>query len=110
MAHRTFTDAGGVEWTVYDVIPRTDDRRAEERRRDPEGDIGTEDRRQEDRRIEIGHLPSRLTDGWLCFESAGDRRRLQPIPAEWMSMPEAELHDLLGQARPAGRRPVSSSG
>jgi hypothetical protein len=110
MAHRTFTDAAGVEWTVYDVIPRVDERRADDRRRDSEPDIGTEDRRLDDRRVAVaGHLPSRLTDGWLCFESAGDRRRLQPIPAEWSSMPDAQLTDLLGQARPAGRRQTSSS-
>jgi hypothetical protein len=104
-------DAAGVEWTVYDVVPRSEERRAEDRRHEPEGDIGTEDRRHEDRRIGVpAPLSSRLMDGWLCFESGSERRRLQPIPAEWTLMPAQELNDLLGQARPAGRRAVSSGG
>ena len=105
MAHRSFLDAAGTEWTVYDVNPRADERRSHDRR-DTLGDSeATGDRRTEDRRATVGGVrPVRLTRGWLCFESSRERRRLQPIPERWHLLPDAELAGLLGQARIAPRR------
>jgi hypothetical protein len=104
MAHRQFTDESGTEWTVYDVIPRLDERRAGDRRdRGPES-AESQERRGEDRRATVTHRPSRLTRGWLCFESAHERRRLQPIPDEWHHRSDADLAGLLEQARVAPRR------
>lgn len=105
MAHRSFLDAAGTEWTVYDVNPRADERRSHDRR-DHSGDAETTvDRRAEDRRATVGGVrPVRLTRGWLCFESKGERRRLQPIPENWHLQSDAELAGLLGQARVAPRR------
>jgi hypothetical protein len=104
MAYRQFTDAMGVEWTVFDVVPRVDERREYDRRAHPDDDSDM-DRRGEDRRATVGALrPGRVTRGWLCFESAGERRRLQPIPENWHHLPAGELDALLQQARLAPRR------
>jgi hypothetical protein len=37
-------------------------------------------------------------DGWLCFESADERRRLARFPDDWDKMGEAELRALLAKA------------
>jgi hypothetical protein len=105
MAHRQFTDPDGVEWTVYDVIPRADDRRHQDRRDVAHGaESGHDERRAEDRRATVTARPVRLTRGWLCFESSGERRRLQPIPDEWQHSSDADLATLLQRARVAPRR------
>lgn len=107
MAHRQFQDGAGSEWTVYDVNPRADERRAHDRR-DASGETenpSSPDRRSDQRRATVGAVrPGRLTRGWLCFESQGERRRLQPIPENWHLLGDAELAALLQQARVAPRR------
>jgi hypothetical protein len=106
MAFRHFTDQQGVEWTVYDVVPRAEERRASDRRdpAHPPEDVQL-DRRGDDRRAtQFSIRPVRLTRGWLCFEAQGERRRLQPIPEKWHLMGESELTGLLQQARLAPRR------
>ena len=106
MAYRQFTDASGAEWTVYDVNPRMQERRAGDRR-DPThyNDESQLDRRGDDRRATVTTgRPVRITRGWLCFESKTERRRLQPIPNGWHVMSESELVGLLEQARVAPRR------
>jgi hypothetical protein len=37
-------------------------------------------------------------DGWLCFESAGERRRLARFPDDWDKMDDKELCGLLSRA------------
>jgi hypothetical protein len=37
-------------------------------------------------------------DGWLCFESADERRRLARFPDDWDKMGEIELRALLSKA------------
>ena len=105
MAHRQFTDPDGVEWTVYDVVPRADERRRHDRRDLAQG-AGDEndERRGDDRRATGGARPVRLTRGWLCFESSRERRRLQPIPEKWEHSTDADLAALLQRARVAPRR------
>jgi hypothetical protein len=107
MAHRQFLDDAGLEWTVYDVNPRADERRYYDRRDSSQDVNGSSplDRRADDRRATVGAVRSgRLTRGWLCFESQQERRRLQPIPENWHHLSDAELADLLQQARVAPRR------
>jgi hypothetical protein len=102
MAHRQFTDARGAEWLVYDVNPRSDDRRTETRRRGESAGSDPADRRGDDRRLTVsGSRPVRLTQGWLCFDREDERRRFQPIPTDWHLLPDSELSQLLDQARPA---------
>ena len=80
---REIRDAAGVEWMVYEVLR-------------PEGapSKGPE-------------LPEPLRKGWLCFESASEKRRLTPWPADWRNLSANELGQLLDGAalvkRPAQR-------
>jgi hypothetical protein len=112
MAHRQFLDSAGVEWTVYDVVPRPDERRSTDRRGETHPNDASEDRRLEDRRATIASpRPTRVTRGWLCFENgANERRRLQPIPENWHLRNDAQLVDLLARARVAPRRKDSGQG
>jgi hypothetical protein len=107
MAYRDFTDSTGTEWFVFDVTPRSDDRRSYDRRRD-QAETGkvaeAEDRRIDNRRVTVGQRPPRLTQGWLCFEREGERRRFQPIPENWTSLSDSELEKLLAAARVAPLR------
>lgn len=65
---RAFTDSAGVEWRVWDVLPVAGSAR---------GQDGLS-----------GSLKNTaFANGWLCFESASEKRRLAPIPAGW------EFHD-----------------
>jgi hypothetical protein len=100
MAHRHFIDSKGTEWFVFDVTPRADDRRTNDRRQDGAGAASAgEDRRADDRRVTVGgQRPPRLTKGWLCFERDGERRRLQPIPDNWNSLSDADLERFLESA------------
>ncbi len=103
MAYKDFTDSTGTEWFVFDVTPHADERRSYDRRR--EGETGQvaegEDRRNDSRRVAVGQRPPRLTQGWLCFEREGERRRLQPIPDGWTALPDSQLEELLAAARVA---------
>jgi hypothetical protein len=106
MSLRSFVDSAGNEWQVFDVIPRTEERRRGDRRRYPRSDVqATLERRQEERRVTVG-APARLahaSDGWLCFEHGQDRRRLSPIPADWNRCSDAALEGYCLIAKPAGR-------
>lgn len=106
MAHREFTDENGVEWTVFDVVPRDDERRTGERRQaeDPASSPEADRRADERRRSVRTSRPVRLSRPWLCFEGGGERRRLQPVPEGWHLLSDAELVALMREARLAPRR------
>ena len=107
MSLRTFTDSQGVEWHAFDVIPRDMERRRYDRRSSEEIRFDEEaERREEDRRLTVGHgsLLHR-NDGWLCFEQGAQRRRLSPIPADWMKLPDSALEEYCKSAKPV--KPVS---
>jgi hypothetical protein len=40
---------------------------------------------------------------WLAFESAHDKRRLSPIPDDWMQASTEELQRLLALATPVSK-------
>ena len=54
MAQREFTDSRGTHWLVWSTMPMT-------------GSI----------------LAGEMRQGWITFESDGERRRLVPIPRDW---------------------------
>lgn len=89
MAMREFTDSRGVEWRVWDVTPA---------QMHPVT-------RGED------YMGS-LQDGWLVFESATEKRRLEaPYPKDWKKFPLQRLEDLCRHASPLlRRRPRTASG
>src|SRR5690242_20687592 len=75
MAVRDFVDEEGTKWRVWPVLrssihPKT---------------------AAEDYLGEYG-------DGWLCFESANERRRLARYPEDWERMTDKELCRLLQRA------------
>lgn len=113
MAHRTFTDRHGVQWTVWAVVPQWADRRTGRVRRSPTSDDDNldppaiEQRRGPDRRRGLPdqfprvRLRGGLDGGWLAFESARERKRLSPIPAKWEDAPDSELARMCQAAAPA---------
>jgi hypothetical protein len=100
MTMRTFLDSAGQEWEVFDVVPRRDEERRHYDRRasgvndeaEPEAPV---DRRADDRRLTVGATPrvGRNAVGWLCFEHGAERRRLSPIPEDWLQAPDSRLEE-----------------
>ena len=79
--HRAITDERGVAWDVYAVYP--------EARLSPK-------------------LRGAFQQGWLCFDSGPEKRRLSPIPQSWHDLSEEELKGLADRAeraRPRRHRP-----
>jgi hypothetical protein len=78
MTMRTFVDRRGDHWDVFEVYP---------------GHRGRD----------TTHLPESFRGGWLCFQSASERRRLAPIPVGWESWEEGPL--LVALEQTMARRP-----
>lgn len=76
MAYREFTDGEGRGWRAWDTRPQST----------------------------MGVAPE-LADGWLCFESEAEKRRLAPIPEDWQALPEERLVLLLRLAELVPSRP-----
>ena len=76
---KTFRDSADISWTVFEVRRQITSKR--------EGDL----------------LPSGFSDGWLCFECAGQKRRLVRYPNAWRELSDVELEKLLAQAQQAPR-------
>lgn len=75
MAVRDFVDANGISWRVWPVTPESlQPKTAAE---DYLGEYG---------------------DGWLCFESPAERRRLARYPSRWEELSDQELCTLLNTA------------
>lgn len=105
MGYRVFRDSRGVEWQAWDVIPKLTERREIERRmkRSP---VEQERRRAHDRRLMHGRRPvltAGLDSGWLCFEAEQEKRRLTPIPADWLRCPDSQLESYCQSAKRAPR-------
>jgi hypothetical protein len=81
MALREFTDATGRLWTVWSVHPSSD-----VRLRSTRAVPGNADEHD------------LLRDGWLVFETPGERRRLVPIPDEWEVVDDDALAQLCARA------------
>ena len=79
MTMRSCTDGAGVRWEVFEVQPGTHGRTAE-------------------------RMPEAFRSGWLCFQSATERRRLAPIPLGWQRWSEHELVGALGYGQRTPRR------
>lgn len=97
MAHREITDADGVTWQVWEVIPHSAERRDEPERR-------AEKRSRHERRVRQEpriRMASDMAKGWLVFECAHEKRRLMPIPVSWAERDDAQLTALLAEAIPA---------
>lgn len=96
MPYRTFTDSGGAHWQVWDIVPRLSERRSDAftERRVKVVVVPFADRRRDPRRLVDSRravLRGTYAQGWLCFESAGQKRRLSPIPEDWTACSREEL-------------------
>ena len=78
---RGFKDTTGVEWRVWEVIPSR-------------AAIATSPVAQS--RTSLSTTP--YANGWLCFESGDEKRRLAPIPVGWELGTPTEIAELLEQA------------
>ena len=97
---REFTDSSGRLWRVWEVQPRWIERRNEEH---PEI-VAVVGERRTRRSGEIRvRFDSELAFGWLAFECESDRRRLHPVPIQWMGLADAELRALLERATTISR-------
>ena len=108
MGHRTFIDADGVVWQVWDVYPQLAERRRGPRRVPPSrlGPNGRDQRTGVDRRrrTEV-RVPVRqgYEHGWLTFDSGVGSKRIAPIPDGWEGLPEDSLLVLWRRAEDAAR-------
>ena len=116
MTSRRFTDALGVEWMVLHVKPALTERRSRKDRRvknvgpkpgQPDRRKGQDRRRGSDTGPRV-RLDPNLAPGWLAFEGGGERRRLTPVPSDWLTLSDQELRQLLAEAALVSRRPRPS--
>lgn len=106
MGYRNFTDSEGHEWQAWDVIPQLAERRKTERRVSRAPAVTIERRHETERRLLAGKRPvllQGLNSGWLCFEAPHEKRRLAPVPADWMRCAIAQLEKYCRMATPAHR-------
>jgi hypothetical protein len=75
---RTFRDAAGQEWTVFEV-------------------------RRTNEETNWAYLPRGFRSGWLCFEASVGKRRLSPVPDGWKALDPEGLERLLRRATTVGR-------
>src|ERR1700738_633841 len=105
MGYRSFTDSHGQQWQAWDVIPALADRRIQQRRGQTlkfEGDR----RGAVERRVTDGKRPTLslgLNGGGLCFEPPAEKRRLNPIPPDWLRCAVARLEEYCRAALPVRR-------
>ena len=103
MALREFTDPEGILWQIWNVRPTTRYSsplvRAERRVRQAAHFYPN-------RRKGGFSLTPGLEGGWLCFESADEKRRLIPAPGDWATCGDDALAAYLEEARPIRRRIV----
>ena len=82
MPRRRFKDAHNVEWEVYDVVEQAEPPRPS----------------RPQLALDSTHFPR--FRAWLAFHSAGEVRRISPIPEGWEDLPPAGLALLLQRATP----------
>ena len=94
MTHRKIKDGVGRQWDVWEVYPS-----AVEQRMSGEYPAvnGGKPSQPEKREMRI-RVPSALQEGWLAFQSGNERRRLAPIPENWIALDEEALIRLLARA------------
>jgi hypothetical protein len=90
VSYRTFLDNTGKRWEVWLVTPAAAERRKVDRRvaqADSNVELTFDRRRTPERRRgpfrRSVSVASEFSNGWLCFESEGEKRRLAPVPDGW---------------------------
>jgi hypothetical protein len=97
MAYREFVDRCRIPWAVWSVAPTRSERRARDTRRGAER--AKRDRRHRSAAPTVRlRVSAPLSAGWLCFESATEKRRLIPVPPGWNRMSDRGLEELCARA------------
>lgn len=104
-------------WDVWQVHPSAAERRFVQRRVKDEDRGEAGDRRTgDDRRVSEkarGHaratIAPEFTYGWLCFETAGEKRRLAPVPEGWDRADDETIEQWCCVAKPVPRRKTDPS-
>lgn len=78
---RAFTDSRGVEWRVWSVEPNMNVMAS-----------------TADAMSQSSLKNTAFANGWLCFESDAEKRRLAPIPEAWEFDHPVRLEELCAQA------------
>ena len=97
MAHREFESVDGRRWIVWSVQPEYAERRGLSPARSQAAVSLPTVERREHHEFRVS-LAGKLSQGWLCFETAGEKRRLSPVPANWEGLPDAALDALCATA------------
>jgi hypothetical protein len=91
MPHRTFTDGAGRKWEVWAVHPEKVERRVAVAADPPV----LERRKRPEFRVPLG---AKWANGWLTFETRGEKRRLAPYPTDWFARSDEQLERLCASA------------
>jgi hypothetical protein len=67
MAYRVFASPDGTVWQVWEIPALRDEP------------------------VTLDPRDESLRQGWLCFESATEKRRLAPVPERWIDRSEQQL-------------------
>lgn len=94
---RRFIDSQGQQWQVWKVTPSATVYRERRGRRAAAGGDGGVPYAGEDRR------KGDIQQGWLCFDSAAERRRFYPVPSSWEAYSDERLVGLLLASAPVRR-------
>jgi hypothetical protein len=107
--YRQFKDRQGKIWDVWQVHPTSLERRFFQRRVKDEERVDAAERRSgiERRAEKLNRSPvaAEFSGGWLCFETAGEKRRLAPVPEAWERADDETIEHWCGLAKPVVRRP-----
>jgi hypothetical protein len=91
MGHRQFSDSAGVAWEVWDVQPAVLTPASSS---SPDATVPSSGSPAGSPRWESPRLDGPLANGWLCFQCAGAKRRLAPIPDGWQELDGVQLERL----------------
>ena len=99
-------------WDVWQVHPSAAERRFVQRRTRDEDRGEAGDRRSgDDRRVDEkarglarATIAPEFTYGWLCFETAGEKRRLAPVPEGWDRADDETIEQWCCTAKAVARR------
>ena len=94
MTHRKIKDGVGRRWDVWEVYPSA----VEQRMSGEYPAVNAGKPSQPGKREMRIRVPSALQEGWLAFQSGNERRRLAPIPENWVALDEEALIRLLARA------------
>jgi hypothetical protein len=86
MSHRVFSDSSGRRWDVWSVVPNLSTDPTSGADGATHGDPGPNE--------PLAFTDPRWVNGWLAFQTPGEKRRLSPIPEAWMELGDADLEQL----------------